>query len=159
MHAILNQPRDPVRLIADAVAMRGDIARNKPPRGRFDAKLIAGGLVDLEFAVQCLQLRYATGFDPDLRAALEELIDAGHAPPTMLRAHDLLTRLLVTLRLIAPSLDEPAATSRALIARACGQGDWDALLAAYADARQEVSRWWASVASPSESPSDMTQGD
>lgn len=152
---ILNQPRDPFRLIADAVAMRGDIASNKTPKGRFDAKLIAGGLVDLEFAAQCLQLRHAVGFDPDLRVALAALIDAGHAPSAIAPAHDLLTRLLVTLRLVAPSLDEPAATSRALIARACGQGDWDALLAAYADARKVISRWWASVADFPE----CTQGD
>lgn len=152
---ILTQARDPGRLIADAVAMRGDIARNKPPRGRFDAKLIAGGLIDLEFAVHCLQLRHAIGLDPDLRGALAVLIEAGHAPPAIAYAHDLLTRLLVTLRLVAPALDEPAATSQALIARACGQNDWDALLAAYADARHEVGGWWASVAGLS----DISQGD
>ena len=46
----------PGPLTADAVRMRAEIARHKPPRGPFDIKLGAGGLVDLEFAVHTLQL-------------------------------------------------------------------------------------------------------
>ncbi len=153
--AILMAPRDPVRLIADAVAMRDGIARSKLPRGPFDAKLIPGGLIDLEFAVHCMQLRDGIGLDPDLRRALAALIAARRAPAALSDAHDLLTRLLVTLRLVAPALEEPAVTSRALIARACGQSDWPALLAAYADARHEVARWWASVSDAG----DLSQGD
>jgi len=152
---ILMEPRDCAQLISDAVAMRRDIARNKPPKGPFDAKLIAGGLIDFEFALHCTQLRTGSGLDPDLRRALASLIAAGEAPPAIAGAHDLLTRLLVTLRLVAPSLAEPAPTSHALIARACGQADWPALLAAYADARHKVGDWWASVGGAD----TITQGD
>ncbi len=145
VRAILLEPRDCAQLISDAVTMRRDIAHNKPPKGPFDAKLIAGGLIDFEFALHCTQLRTGVGLDPDLRRALASLIAAGEAPSTIAEAHDLLTRLLVTLRLVAPSLAEPAPTSHALIARACGHADWPALLAAYADARHKVGDWWASV--------------
>jgi glutamate-ammonia-ligase adenylyltransferase len=142
---ILLQPRDRAQLIADALTMRHDIARSKPPRGPFDAKLIDGGLVDFEFALHCVQLRTGIGLDPDLGTALASLIAAGEASPALAEAHDLLTRLLVTLRLVAPSLAEPATTSQALIARACGQADWPALLAAYGEARLRISKWWAAV--------------
>ena len=47
----------PAKLVADAVAMRAEMDRHKPPSGPFDIKLGAGGLVDLEFAVHTLQLR------------------------------------------------------------------------------------------------------
>ena len=36
-----------------------------------------------------------------------------------------MTRLLVTLRLVAPDCAVPPPASQALIARACGLADWD----------------------------------
>jgi glutamate-ammonia-ligase adenylyltransferase len=51
----LASPRDPAKVTADAVAMRRDMAKHKPPSGPFDIKLGDGGLVDLEFAVHTLQ--------------------------------------------------------------------------------------------------------
>ena len=57
----------------------------------------------------------------------------------------LLTRLLVTLRLVAPDAAEPDATTRALIARAVGAKDWADVLARFEAARQEVSAAWARI--------------
>jgi [glutamine synthetase] adenylyltransferase / [glutamine synthetase]-adenylyl-L-tyrosine phosphorylase len=58
-------------------------------------------------------------------------------------------RMLVTLRLMAPGGAPPSAESAARVAQVCGYGDdaggWDALLAAYADARQEVGGWWRAI--------------
>ena len=43
-------------MVADALAMRAEMALHKPPKGPLDAKLAPGGLVDLEFAVHVVQL-------------------------------------------------------------------------------------------------------
>jgi glutamate-ammonia-ligase adenylyltransferase len=142
----LHRERDAAKLTEDAVGMRTEIARHKPPAGPFDVKLIEGGLVDAEFAVHLLQLRHHTGFDPRLRSAARLLADAGLLSTEFAPAHELLTRLLVTLRLVSPQSGEPPESSRALVARACGQADWAALLAAYDGARAVVRGEWRRVA-------------
>ncbi len=63
----LTPPRDQAALVADAAKMRADIARHKPAAGPFDVKLIEGGLVDLEFAVQVTQLAATRGLSPARR--------------------------------------------------------------------------------------------
>ena len=54
--AVLGRPRDRARTVADVVAMRELMARERPPRHPFDLKLVPGGLVDLEFIAQSAQL-------------------------------------------------------------------------------------------------------
>jgi [glutamine synthetase] adenylyltransferase / [glutamine synthetase]-adenylyl-L-tyrosine phosphorylase len=141
----LRQPRDRAKLATDVVKMRGDIALHKPPSGPFDVKLGAGGLVDLEFAVHFWQLASGTGLSPDLRVAIAALSDAGLVEQGLGEAHDLVTRLLVTLRLVAPDLAEPLPASRAVVARACGARHWPELLARLEVARQCVLRHWDAV--------------
>ena len=144
---VLRRDRDPARLIADAVRMRADIAKHKAPTGPFDVKLGAGGLVDLEFALQVQQLRHRIGLTPRLAGAIAALADAGLAPDGIAGAHALLTRMLVMLRLVCPAAAEPPEASRALVARACGFDDWNSLLAAHDAARQVVAAYWSQVAS------------
>jgi glutamate-ammonia-ligase adenylyltransferase len=134
--------RDPV---VDAVAMRAEMAQHKPAAGPFDVKLLPGGLVDLEFAVHARQLARRTGFDPDLRRAIDVLAAEGLVPAALREAHDLLTRLLVTLRLVAPDGQEPGEATRSLVARALGLGDWPAVVAAFGRTRQEVGRLWREI--------------
>ena len=143
--ATLSRPRDRSKLVADVVAMRTDIATHKAIKGPLDVKLGEGGLIDLEFAVHFAQLSSGIGLSPDLRRAITALAAAGLVEPALGRAHDLLTRLLVVLRLVAPDLQIPAAPSRALVARACHADDWDDLLAQLADARQVVTTAWQDV--------------
>ena len=131
--------RDPA---ADAIAMRTDMAAHKPPAGPWDAKLLPGGLVDLEFAVHTRQLAHRTAFDPYLPTALAALAEAGLLPGSLGQAHDLLTRLLVTLRLVAFDGQEPGEATRPLVARALGLADWPAVVAAFAQTRQEVASVW-----------------
>jgi glutamate-ammonia-ligase adenylyltransferase len=142
----LCRPRDPAKVTEDAVRMRGEIALHKKPKGPFDIKLSPGGLVDLEFAVHTLQLRHCVGLDPHLETALAALAAAGLVPADIDPALRLLTRMLVMFRLVAPSSDEPPEATRPLVAAACGQEDWNALLAAYDWARQRVSELWSGVA-------------
>ncbi|WP_046349627.1 bifunctional [glutamine synthetase] adenylyltransferase/[glutamine synthetase]-adenylyl-L-tyrosine phosphorylase [Sphingomonas changbaiensis] len=148
--AVLNRPRDTRQLLKDVVSMRSDMARHKPPAGPLDAKLIEGGLVDLEFCVHAVQLEHRTGFDPRLGPAIAALIGAGLLPADFAAAHDVLARMLVTLRLVAPDAQEPPPPARALVARACGFESWDALLDAYAAARQSVRDCWARIVARAE---------
>lgn len=143
---ILAGPRDPATVRADAARMRLEIARHKPPKGPFDIKLGEGGLVDLEFAMQVLQLIHREGLTSDAGAALEALVAAGHLPDDVPGAWRLLTRMLVVLRLVAPDSSEPPVASRGLVARACGLADWEELLAAHAAARQSISHVWRGIA-------------
>jgi glutamate-ammonia-ligase adenylyltransferase len=132
-------------IVADARAMRADMAAHKPPQGPLDAKLTPGGLVDLEFVVHVAQLVHRTGFDPHLGIAIERLVAAGLLPDHLSAAHDLLTRLLVTARLVAPDAQPPGEATRALIARALGLSDWAAVLACLDTTRERVSAAWAAV--------------
>lgn len=56
---VLCQARDRETIAADVVEMRGAIAAEKGEQDRWDLKYAAGGLVDLEFIAQYLQLAYA----------------------------------------------------------------------------------------------------
>jgi len=139
---VLTMPRDAQILRADVLKMRGDMARHKPPKGPLDVKLARGGLVDAEFIVHYLQLRERTAFDPDLGLAISELAEAGFVPHAMRDSHDLLTRLLVVVRLVAPDGAFPPEASRGIVAQACGKADWDSLIAAIAAAKTTIAAAW-----------------
>lgn len=132
-------------IAADATAMRAEVRAHKPAQGPLDAKLLDGGLVDLEFAVHVRQLMKHAGLVPALGDAIDALAAAGKLDPALRADHDLLTRLIVTLRLVAPDAQEPPAPVRALIARAVGLADWDAVKAALESARARVCDAWRAV--------------
>lgn len=73
------------------------------------------------------------------------LVDGGHLPAALRAAHDLMARLLVVVRLVAPDGMFPPEASRGIVARSCGLDSWDALLDAVLDARHCVGRGWAQV--------------
>ena len=56
---ILQRPRDAALIAGDVVEMRAAIAKEKGDRNRWDLKYAAGGLVDIEFIAQYLQLVHA----------------------------------------------------------------------------------------------------
>jgi glutamate-ammonia-ligase adenylyltransferase len=141
----LRRPRDAAAVREETLRMRREIAAHKPPSGPFDIKLGPGGLVDLEFAVHTLQLQHGIGLDPHLETALAQLHEAGLVPADIDPALRLLTAMLVMFRLVSRSPAEPPEPTRPLVARACGQADWDGLLAAHAAARQRVAELWRNV--------------
>jgi [glutamine synthetase] adenylyltransferase / [glutamine synthetase]-adenylyl-L-tyrosine phosphorylase len=143
--AVFASPHDAAKVRADAVAMREEMARHKPASGPLDIKLGPGGLVDLEFAVHVLQLTHGIGFDPRLEYAIGTLVEAGHIGAQADADLRLLSRILVTMRLVAPDGSVPPAESRPLVAEVCGYPDWDALLAAHDAARQRVAALWARI--------------
>jgi len=142
----LRQERVDEALTADVAKMRGDIARHKPPSSPFDVKLVEGGLVDCEFTVHLLQLRHRCAFSPRLRVAMRALAEEGLIDPALIPAHELLTRLLVTQRLVSPASAEPPPASRDLVARSCGEPDWQALVKSYESARALVRGEWERAA-------------
>lgn len=140
---ILQSPRDPAKLRADVLAMRADMAAHKPARGPLDAKLLRGGLIDLEFLVHYQQLRARTAFTPELVAAIGSLSEAGLVQPDLADHLKLMTRVLVGARLLAPDLAVPAGQAAAVLATQTRMPDMPALLTSLAQARGAVATAWA----------------
>jgi glutamate-ammonia-ligase adenylyltransferase len=142
---ILSTPRDPGKVVRDAIAMRAEIERHKPPQSSLDVKLGPGGLVDLEFAVHVLQLTRGVGFNPRIEFAIAELHADGLLNAKVVASQKLLTRMLVMMRLVAPGDVKPTADTWQLVADACGADSWDELLAEHDVARQSVTDLWTRI--------------
>ena len=71
IHSVLCRERDFQAVAADVVEMRRAIAKEKGEKARWDLKYAAGGLVDLEFIAQYLQLVHA--------AKLADILDTSTA--------------------------------------------------------------------------------
>ena len=77
---------------------------------------------------------------------MAELAAQGLIPAEIDEAHRLLTRMLVTFRLVSPTSDVPPEATRPLVARACGMADWESLLAAHDEARHRIFKLWRDIA-------------
>ena len=144
IESALRQPRDVGVLARDVRDMRALIAQEKPATGLWDMKLAPGGLVDIEFAAQFLQLAHAPAGGP-LRAgtadALEALAAAGLAGSVgpLLEAWTLQQNLTQMLRLALGDGDDPADQPEAFrrkLARAGGARDFRSLSARLTRARK-----------------------
>jgi len=155
VEAALRRPRDRARTAADVREMRELMARERPPKGDWDLKLGRGGLVDIEFAAQFLQLaRAANGgpLRPNTAEALAAIGAAGLVAAQPLadlerawRLQQDLTQLLkVALEDGADPDAEPAAF-RKLLARAGGARDFRQLRAALAKAQAAAHAAYAAV--------------
>lgn len=138
---VLRSEREENRLRQDLLKMRGEMAAHKPPKGELDAKLLRGGLVDLEFLVHFIQLRDHMGLTPILEDAIGELPELAE----LAGANRLMTRLLVGTRLLAPDLAIPGEAPSAILARLCEVDDIETLLARLADARAQVADKWQAI--------------
>jgi [glutamine synthetase] adenylyltransferase / [glutamine synthetase]-adenylyl-L-tyrosine phosphorylase len=122
--------------------MRSDMATHKPARGPLDIKLLRGGLVDLEFLVHYLQLREGEALTPRLDDAIAQLAARDLIPASLGEAHDLMTRLLVGTRLLAPDLAIPDRPQKAILSRLCRVEKFRHLRNALDDAREQVADQW-----------------
>ncbi|MBX7532834.1 bifunctional [glutamate--ammonia ligase]-adenylyl-L-tyrosine phosphorylase/[glutamate--ammonia-ligase] adenylyltransferase [Qipengyuania sp. 1XM1-15A] len=138
---VLCHERNEAELRADLLKMRNEMAAHKPAKGALDAKLLRGGLVDLEFLVHFLQLRDRKGLTPSLDEAIEQLPEV----EGLAEAHRLMTRLLVGTRLLAPDLAIPGEAPCAILARLCEADDFETLLARFADAKAQVAKKWQTI--------------
>ncbi len=135
---VLTKSRDRPRIAADVRQMRDLIEKEKGTKDIWDLKQVRGGLVDIEFIVQFLQLIHANKH-PDVLSqntvdGLERLAQAGllasaHAE-TLIPAARLINNLTQVLRLC---LDEPFAPDKApdglkvLLARSAELPDFERL--------------------------------
>jgi glutamate-ammonia-ligase adenylyltransferase len=135
--------------------MRELMEQERPPKGEWDLKLAPGGLVDIEFAVQFLQLAHAADggpLRPNTAEALAALGAAGLAPEGPLQAlarawrlqQDLTQLLKVALEDDADPDREPKAL-QALLARAGHAKSYRSLKAALAKAQAEARAAYATL--------------
>jgi glutamate-ammonia-ligase adenylyltransferase len=146
IEARLRTARDPVKTAADALAMRELMAREKPSAGFWDLKLEPGGLVDIEFAAQHLQLVHAAAGGPlrqNTASALEALAEAGLADPAaladLIAAWRLQQDLAQLLRVALAEGNDPDSEPKALhalLAKAAGVRGYRALRSRLAAIRQ-----------------------
>jgi glutamate-ammonia-ligase adenylyltransferase len=124
----LRRPRDQAQTAHAVREMRALLTQERPPRGFWDMKLNDGGLVDIEFTAQFLQLINAHADGPLLHntgEALVALANRGLAPARAMKQlldawrlqQDLTQLLKVTLDDGADPESEPAAL-RMMLARA-----------------------------------------
>ncbi len=145
----LLRPRDPVKLRADVVEMRGMIADEKGTADPWDIKQVPGGLVDIEFVAQYLMLLHGPE-RPDLYAtntaeALARLHKAGvlatDAAEVLIPAIRLYQGLTQALRLAADGALKPEEAPRGmldLLARIGELPDFATLSAHLAETEREV---------------------
>ncbi|HEY3695574.1 bifunctional [glutamine synthetase] adenylyltransferase/[glutamine synthetase]-adenylyl-L-tyrosine phosphorylase [Phenylobacterium sp.] len=155
IEAALRRPRDRARTAADVRDMRGLMERERPPKGPWDLKLSPGGLVDIEFAAQYLQLVHAPQGGPLAQNTAEALAAYRHAglgPEAAFAAlerawtlqQDLTQLLKVALEEDADPAHEPKAF-RALLARAGGARDFRTLGARLAASRAAARKAYEAV--------------
>ncbi len=136
--------RETSRVLADTRAMRARLARDLPVRGRWDVRRRAGGLLDVEFIAQALQLLHAHRFATSARpvgtaARLAQLARLGALPAedaAMLARAARTWRAVQSLLRIGLGPQIPAAPPAAVlekIARATGYGPDEAGLLAGLD--------------------------
>jgi [glutamine synthetase] adenylyltransferase / [glutamine synthetase]-adenylyl-L-tyrosine phosphorylase len=120
----LRRQRDPGRVAADVLEMRRAIASEKGESDRWDLKYAAGGLVDVEFVAQYLQLVYASRMpdilDTSTARVLEKatklgVLSAEHAD-VLRPAARLYQDLTQILRLCLAGSFDPASAGPALLA-------------------------------------------
>ena len=165
IRAALAQPGIARRaLLGDACAMRARIAAELPPRGRWDVKLREGGLMEVEFIAQAMQLASGPGPDagrrrghPNTRMALRRLAADGmlaRADAEMLIEADRFWRAVQSmLRILfgtvlprklddapSPALDALLHGVAASCAPAPASGPESSGLAALEDRMEQVSR-------------------
>ncbi len=145
----LVRKRDPAKIAREVRSMRALIAAEKGDKDPWDLKLVAGGLMDIEFVAQYLSLAYGHA-RPDIldvltRKAIDKagaagLLAAGHVV-TLIEAHQLYTDATQFMRLSIAGPFDPAKAALGVkrrIAAAAGFPDFEAFVAALGEARKRV---------------------
>jgi glutamate-ammonia-ligase adenylyltransferase len=147
--AILTQPRDGEKLRSDVRHMRGRIGEAHRATSPWDVKYAAGGLVDVEFIAQYLQLRHAAEnpevLDTNTNRALDKLGGAGlidRDTAKMLAEGGKLWRTIQgMLRFtVEGTFDEETATTglKAALMRATGMDDFQNLKDHMAETARQI---------------------
>jgi [glutamine synthetase] adenylyltransferase / [glutamine synthetase]-adenylyl-L-tyrosine phosphorylase len=153
---VLCSPRDPDAVAGDVVEMRRAVAAEKGDAKRWDLKNAAGGLIDIEFIAQYLQLVHAAHepgiLDPSTGRVLERAArlgilaveDAEVLRPAERLYHDL--GQILRLCLAAPFEPKSAGGSLlSLLARAADVPDFAALDAHLAETQERVRKCFVRI--------------
>ncbi len=156
IRAVLCRKRNPQTVAQEVVEMRGAIAKEKGEANAWDIKYAAGGLVDIEFIAQYLQLTQAA-VSPELldtstarmlekaaRLAILKPEDAEVLRPAVRLFHD----LAQILRLCLPAAFDPKTASAGvlgLLARAADLPDFPALAAHVEETQRQVRECFARI--------------
>ena len=149
IHATLTPQADPAKLIADAREMRQKLAAQFPGKNRWDLKFAPGGLIDIEFVAQTLQLRDAHERSEVLSTgtidALTRLRDSGALGPDdaalLLEASAFQQALTQVLRIAVDGTLDPQSVTpglKALLLRAVDAQDFEALQQRLAELQQRA---------------------
>jgi glutamate-ammonia-ligase adenylyltransferase len=131
----LTHPRPAGDILHDARQMRARMAETFPGKNPFDLKYAPGGLVDIEFIAQALQLVHAQDapeiLETNTVAALHKLNEAGFLKDkdtaTLVASAQLQHALTQALRIAVdetPNIEEATAGLKALLARAAEMGSF-----------------------------------
>ncbi|MFT7570546.1 MAG: glutamate-ammonia-ligase adenylyltransferase [Paracoccaceae bacterium] len=139
MRTVLTAPRDEAKVLADVAEMRARLRKEHGTNDLWSPKHLRGGLVDIEFIAQYLQLRHAAAH-PDIlvgdpvsvlaRAGEDGLVDKERAGE-LIEAAVLWRNLQGILRLTVDGAfhaESAAPALKTVIVRACGAVDFDALV-------------------------------
>ncbi len=153
LETVLRRPRDPEKLVIDVADMRRRIAEETPRPAPWDLKNRRGGLIDIEFIVQYLELRCAA-LSPDVlrRDTVQVLAELGAAGAMSRQAQRELTDAAILLRNVQAVLTllidgSPAAASlaeadAATLAHCVGAVDFAHLDADITEAIARVGSWY-----------------
>jgi [glutamine synthetase] adenylyltransferase / [glutamine synthetase]-adenylyl-L-tyrosine phosphorylase len=153
LETVLRRPRDPAKLAVDVADMRRRVAEQTPRPAPWDLKNRRGGLIDLEFIVQYLQLQHAAAMPNvlhrDTAEALRELGAVGALPKRAERelggAAKLLRNVQAVLTLLidgSPTVAHLTEADAATLARCAGAVDFGQLGADITDAIARVRSWY-----------------
>ncbi|MCF8504238.1 MAG: bifunctional [glutamine synthetase] adenylyltransferase/[glutamine synthetase]-adenylyl-L-tyrosine phosphorylase [Caulobacter sp.] len=158
VEAALRRPRDAARTAADVREMRALLEAERPPSGFWDLKLTPGGLVDVEFAAQHLQIIHAAAGGPlahNTGEALAALEAAGLGDPAALadlgeawRLQQDLSQLLKLALEDKADPDEEPKGLQALLARAGGARNLSDLRKRLTTARDKARRAFEQLTRP-----------
>jgi glutamate-ammonia-ligase adenylyltransferase len=156
VRCVLGRPREAAALAADVVAMRRRIAAEKSAAGHWDLKYAKGGLIDLEFIGQYIELAHAAATPEILDTAMAGVFERAAAfgflsaadAETLLRATRLYQDLGQILRLCLAGPFDPKSVGTnlaALLARAADVPDFATLDAYLAETQAQVSDSFARI--------------
>ncbi len=108
-------------------AMRREMDVHKPAISALDVKNIKGGLIDIEFIVHALQLHHRKGSDPNIGTSIEYLCADALLPANFIEAYEMMSDMLILLRLICPDLGNMSNAAQQLMADNLGYKCWNDL--------------------------------
>jgi len=156
---ILMQTRDAAVIKADVTDMRRRLERDKPAKSDWDIKMVAGGIVDIEFIAQYLQL-IAAPKAPELlnvstRAVLLQAQNAKLISPADYKilsgASDLYDGMRAYLSVAVTGLFDPQTAPRIVcdrLAALCGRDSFEAMASDYALIRKDVRAIFEKIVGP-----------